>query len=435
MQIRKTKIKDNKKDLVTLPSYESLLNSPKLYFPVTSGRCPVGAPCVEEGDYIKVGQLIGIREGTFFDQQVRSSVSGKVVKSEKKVDQTGKLVECIVIENDCKYEEFNPGFERTDEEIANLTQQEMVDIIRDSGLVGLGGAAFPSYIKLATKEEIKVVVANGAECEPFLIGDYKFMAEFPEQVILGLSYVMQAVNAPEGVIAIKRKNKHLIAKMEETLANYPDLNIRIAKLKDFYPAGWEIQTVKLATGIKVPQGTIMAESGVLNFNTTTLGSLYQAVKYGRPLIERFFTISGDGIQNTSFRVRLGTPVRELIEKAGGYLNPEVPKTLVLGGPMMGVNTTNDDIVITDTTTSLLVFNRPLDVKEDPCILCASCIDGCPVGIDPVLIMKAQRARDKDTLLTLDVNKCIECGLCSYICPSKIPLTEEVKKAKRTVSRW
>ena len=434
MQIRKTKIKDNKKVLIQTPHEESLLNSEKLYFPVTSGRCPIGAPCVEEGDHIKVGQLIGVREGAFFDQQIRSSVSGKVVKSEKKVDQTGKLVNCIVIENDCKYEVYNPGFERSDEEIEKLTQEEVVDIIRDSGLVGLGGAAFPSYIKLGTKEEIKVVVANGAECEPFLISDWKFMYENPSDVINGLKIVMRAVNAPEGVIAVKKKNKHLIAKLEEELLNHSDANIRVAKIKDFYPAGWEIQTVKLATGITVPQGTILAESGVLNFNTTTLGSLYQAVKYGRPLIERYFTISGDGIKNTTFRVRLGTPVRELIEKVGGYLDPEIPKTLVLGGPMMGVNTTNDDIVITDTTTSLLVFNRPIDIVEDPCILCASCIDVCPVGIDPVLIMKAQRARDKDELLKLDVNKCIECGLCSYICPSKIPLTEEIRKAKRTVSR-
>lgn len=434
MQLVKTKIKDNKHKLIELPSYDSLLNSPKLYFPVTSGRCPIGAPCVEVGDHIKVGQLIGVREGAFFDQQVRSSVSGVIVKSEKKVDQTGKLVECIVVENDCKYEEFNEGFERSDEEISKLTRKEMVEIIHESGLVGLGGAAFPSYIKLNTDKPIKVVVANGTECEPFLISDWKFMFEFPDQVILGLSYVMQAVNAEEGVIAVKRKNKALIKKLEETLLNYPHLNIRIAKLRNFYPAGWEIQTVKLATGIKVPQGTIMAESGVLNFNTTTLGSLYQAVKYGRPLIDRFFTISGDGINPTTFRVRLGTPVRELIEKAGGYLNPEIPKSLVLGGPMMGVNTTNDDIVITDTTTSLLVFNKPIDIEEDPCILCASCVEGCPVDIDPVLIMKAQRARDKDALLTMNVNRCIECGLCSYICPSKIPLTEEVKKAKRTVGR-
>lgn len=434
MQIRKTKIKDNKQQLVDLPPQESLLNSPKLYFPVTSGRCPIGAPCVEVGDHIKVGQLIGVREGPFFDQQIRSSVSGTVLPNERKVDQTGKLVDCIVIENDCKYEEFNPGFERSEEEIDALSQKEIVDIIHDSGLVGLGGAAFPSYIKLDTDQEIKVVVANGTECEPFLVSDWKYMYEDPEQVILGLSYVMKAVNAPLGVIAIKRKYRQLGARLEETLAKYPELNIQIARLRDFYPAGWEIQTVHMATGVKIPQGDILANHGVLNFNTTTLGSLYQAVKFGRPLIERYFTISGDGVNNASFRVRLGTPVRELIEKAGGYVDPEVPKRLVLGGPMMGVNTTNDDIVITDTTTSLLVFNQELDILEEPCIMCSSCIDVCPTGLDPVLIMKAQRARDKDALLQLDVNNCIECGLCSYICPSKIPLTEEIRKAKRTVSR-
>ncbi|MGI6787345.1 MAG: RnfABCDGE type electron transport complex subunit C [Acholeplasmataceae bacterium] len=432
MQLVKTKIVDNKKSLVELPT-ETACDSEKLYYPVISGRCPVGRPCVEVGDRVLVGQLIGVRQGSFFDQEVHATVSGTVLKNEKKVDQSGKLVDCMVVENDFKYEEFNKDFERSDEEISKLTHKEFVDIAHDAGLVGLGGAAFPSYIKLNTDEEIKVVVANGAECEPFLISDYKFMDEFPEKVILGLSYVMQAVNAPEGVIAIKKKHKTLIAKLEEKLQEFPHLNIRVAKIRDFYPAGWEIQTVKLATGVNVPVGTIMAKSGVLNFNTTTLGSFYEAVKFGRPLTFRYFTIAGDGIQNMAFRVRLGTPVRKLIEMAGGYLNKEVPKVLVLGGPMMGTNVTNDDIVVTDTTTSLLVFNQK-EVKEDPCIMCASCIEGCPVGLDPVLIMKAQRARDKDTLMTLDVNKCIECGLCSYICPSKIPLTEEIKKAKKTVGR-
>lgn len=432
MQLVKTKIYDNKKNLLKLPTVVCP-DSEKLYFPVTSGRCPIGRPCVEVGDRVLVGQLIGVREGSFFDQEIHSTVSGTVLKNEKKVDQSGKLVDCMVVQNDFKYEEFNNGFERSDEEIKKLTQKELVAIVHDAGLVGLGGAAFPSHVKLDTKEEIKVVVANGVECEPYLVSDYKFMDEFPEKVILGLSYVMQAVNAPEGVIAIKKKHKDLIEKLENKIKERPELNIRVAKVKDFYPAGWEIQTVKLATGVTVPQGTIMAESGVLNFNTTTLGSLYEAVKFGRPLLERIFTIAGDGIENMAFRARLGTPVRELIALAGGYLNPEVPKVLVLGGPMMGTNTTNDDIVITDTTTSLLVFDQ-VEAPEDPCIMCSTCIENCPVGIDPVLIAKAQRARDKDTLLTLDVNKCIECGICSYVCPSKIPLTEEIRKAKRTVSR-
>jgi electron transport complex protein RnfC len=430
MQLVKTKIVDNKTKLIELPT-EAVCEPEKLYYPVTSGRCPVGRPCVEVGERVLVGQLIGVREGSFFDQEVHATVSGVVLKNEKKVDQSGRLVDCMVVQNDFKYEEYDADFERTDEEIKKLTHKDFVSIAHDAGLVGLGGAAFPSYIKLDTTEEIKVVVANGAECEPYLISDYKFMDEYPEKVILGLSYVMQAVNAPEGVIAIKRKHKALILKMEEELKKFPELNIRIAKIKDFYPAGWEILTVKSATGIKVPQGTIMAKSGVLNFNSTTLGSFYEAVKYGRPLLHRFFTIAGDGIKNMTFKIRLGTPVRELIQRAGGYLNPEIPKVLVLGGPMMGTNTTNDDIVITDTTTSLLVFNEEV-VKEDPCIMCSNCIERCPTGLDPVLIMRAQRKRDKEELLTLNVNQCIECGLCSYICPSKIPLTEEIKKAKRTI---
>jgi electron transport complex protein RnfC len=432
MQLVKTKIVDNKKSLVELPT-EILCEPEKLYYPVVSGRCPVGRPCVEVGERVLIGQLIGVREASYFDQEIHATVSGTVLKNEKKVDQTGKLVDCMVIQNDFKYEEYNPGFERSDEEIKKLTRKEFVEIARDAGLVGLGGAAFPSYIKLDTDEEIKVVVANGAECEPFLISDYKFMDEYPEKVILGLSYVMQAVNAPEGVIAIKKKHKTLIAKMEEELKKYPGLNIKVAKIKDFYPAGWEILTVKEATGIKVPQGTILAKSGVLNFNSTTLGSFYEAVKYGVPLLYRYFTIAGDGIKNMSFKVRLGTPVKELIERAGGYLNPEIPKVLVLGGPMMGTNTTNDDIVITDTTTSLLAFNQVV-VKEDPCIMCSTCIERCPTELDPVLIMRAQRKRDKEELQTLDVNKCIECGLCSYVCPSKIDLTDEVRKAKRLVGR-
>ncbi|MCF7931840.1 MAG: RnfABCDGE type electron transport complex subunit C [Acholeplasmataceae bacterium] len=427
--IAKTKhIPDGKTELKQLPITE-YLDAEFLYYPITSQRCPEGETCVINGQFVKIGEVIGTRKGAFFVQNIHATVSGEVMGFEKHVDQSGKPVDCLIVKNDMK-DEIHPSIkERTDEDIDAFEREDIINIIKEAGLVGLGGGAFPSYIKLETKDPIKVVVANGVECEPMLISDYGLMMEKPKEIIQGLIYTMKASGAKKGVIAIKKKYKELYERLMFARGEYCPYDIDVVRVGNHYPQGWEIETIKNAVGITIPQGELLSKYGVINFNVSTLSSIYNAVKKGLPVLERYITLSGDGVKNRTFRARIGTMMTNLIEKAGGYVDPDTEKVLILGGPMMGVNVTRDDIVMTHTTTSLIVQNNVL-TKEEPCIRCASCVYSCPVSIQPVMIMNAYKTRNKDALKALEVNKCIECGLCSYVCPSKIHLTEYMRLGKR-----
>jgi len=427
--IAKTKyIPDGKKELKELPIIH-YLDAEYVYSPVTSARCPEGETCVIGGQFVKVGEVIGTRKGAFFEQPMHATVSGEVVGNEKHIDQSGKVVDCLIVKNDKKYTLHPSIVERSDEEIDQLTKEDFIKIVKDAGLVGLGGSACPTYMKLETNEPIDVVIANGVECEPNLISDYGLMMTDLRPVIEGLIYASKASGAKRGVIAIKKKYSVIEERLNFCLHSFSGYDIKIVKVGNYYPQGWELAMIKNALGITIPQGELLSKYGVLNFNVSTLQSIYNAVKKRLPVLERLFTISGDGIHNKNFRARIGTLVTELISLAGGYKNPEQPKVMILGGPMMGTNIMRDDVVMTHTTTSLIVMNDA-PIKEDACIHCASCVYSCPVQIQPVQIMNAYKVKDKDMLKTLEVNKCIECGLCSYVCPSKIHLTEYMRLGKR-----
>lgn len=427
--IAKTRnIPDGKKELKQLPILH-YSNPDYLYYPVTSARCPEGETCVIGGQFVKMGEVIGTRKGAFFEQPMHATVSGEVVGYEKHVDQTGRPVDCLIIKNDKKYELHEDIVERSDVDIEKLTKADLIQIVKDAGLVGLGGGAFPAYIKLQTEDPIDVVLANGVECEPNLISDYALMMNKPHEVIQGLIYAMKASGAKRGVIAVKKKYKELEERLKFALHEYNDYDIKVQTVGNHYPQGWEIDTVYRALGIKIPQSELLSKYGVLNFNVSTLASIYAAVKKGLPVLERFITMSGEGIDNRSFIARIGTLLTDLIELAGGYKDLEKPKVLILGGPMMGTNVTRDDVVMTHTSTSLIVLNETV-LKEEPCVHCASCVYSCPVNIQPVQIMNAYKTRDKDALKGLEVKKCIECGLCSFVCPSKIHLTEYMRLGKR-----
>jgi len=399
--IAKTKyLPDGKKELKALPILH-YLDAQYVYYPVTSARCPEGETCVRGGQFVKVGEVVGTRKGAFFEQPMHATVSGEVVGYEKHIDQSGKVVDCLIVKNDKKYTLHESIVDRSQVEIERLTKTEFIQIIKDAGLVGLGGSAFPTYIKLETEENINVVIANGVECEPNLISDYGVMMNNPEEVIQGLIYAMK----------------------------FSGHHIEVVKVGNFYPQGWELSMIKNAIGLDIPQGQLLSKFGVLNFNVSTLQSIYAAVKKRLPVLERLFTISGEGIYNSNFRARIGTLVSELVEVAGGYKDVNLPKVMILGGPMMGTNIQRDDVVMTHTTTSLIVLNEHLD-KEEPCIRCASCVYSCPVSIQPVQIMNAYKVKDKEALKMLEVTKCIECGLCSFVCPSKIHLTEYMRLGKR-----
>ncbi len=429
--IAKTKyIPDGKKELKELPILH-YLDADFLFYPVTSARCPEGETCVRGGQFVKIGEVLGTRKGAFFEQPMHSTVSGEVKGYEKRVDQSGKVVDCLIVKNDKKYNLHPSIIDRTDKEIEALTKEDFVEIIKEAGLVGLGGSAFPSYIKLQTKDKINVVIANGVECEPYLIADYSLMMNQPQEVIQGLIYAMKASGAPKGVIAIKKKYTEIRERLNFSLKQFTGYDIEVITVGNHYPQGWELDMINRAVHIKIPQSELLSKYGVLNFNVSTLQSIFNAIKKRLPVLERLFTISGNGVHNSSFRARIGTQIPELIELAGGYKDIEIPKVLILGGPMMGTNVLRDDIVMTHTSTSLIVLNEEILVEE-PCIHCAACVYSCPVSIQPTQIMNAYKVKDKDALKMLEVNKCIECGLCSFVCPSKIHLTDYMRSGKRLV---
>ncbi len=406
-------------------------NPKYLYFPTVDFRCPSGETCVIDGQHVKVGELIGTRDGGFFKQPIYSTVSGKVIGVEKKLHGSGQLVDCLIVENDYKYDLHESCKPRTDEEIEKLSKDELIKIVEDSGLAGLGGSGFPTFVKFKTDNKIEVVLANGVECEPYVISDYQLMLHKTARVVQGLILAMKMVDAPKGIIAVKSKYPELVEAFENELKNFEGYDLQIKTVGCHYPQGWEIDTIKSATGIKVPVGKLTSEYGVIVSNVSSLYGIYRSIKRGMPMTERYFSIAGEGIlEEKSFNVRIGTPVKDLIELCGGYKGDE-PKVLVVGGPMMGINLTDDDFLVSATTTSLIVLNEEVH-HEEPCISCASCVYSCPVDIQPVQIMNAYKQRDKDAIINLEVDKCIECGLCSYTCPSKIHLTEFMRQAKKFI---
>lgn len=405
-----------------------------LYYPTTDLRCPAGESCVIDGQYVKVGELIGTRKGAFFEQPIHSTVSGYVVGTEKKIHSSGQTVDCMIVQNDKKYVLHESCVPRTDEDIEQLSKEDYIKIIKDSGLSGLGGSGFPTYVKLQTKETIHTVVANGVECEPHLISDYKLILDKAKEIVEGLTLSMRALGATKGVIAVKAKYPELAGVLESQFAEFSKFDLEVKKVGNYYPAGWEVETIKSSTGISVPPGELTAKYGVVVFNVATLYGMYRAIRRNIPITERFFSISGDGIKESkNFRVRIGTPVRDLIEMCGGYTENDKPKAVIVGGPMMGNSLQNDDLIVTKTCTSLIVFDENV-VEPEPCIHCASCVYSCPVNIQPVQIMNAYKERDKEAVEALGVNKCIECGLCSFTCPSKIHLTETMRQAKRFIRK-
>ena len=253
-----------------------------------------------------------------------------------------------------------------------------------------------------------------------------------DRIMIGIKYCLQAFGAEKAYICVKQKHDDIIDVLNAVKERYPDLPVEVKPVGNFYPQGWEIAMIKSCLGIDIPSGVLPAKYGIMNFNVATVVGIYKAIKYNLPVVKRHFTLTGDGIKlPQNFRVRVGTPIKELIDLCGGYTDPDVDKVFIMGGPMMGASLVRDDAIVTKTCTSVIILNH-LPQKEEPCVRCASCVYSCPVGLQPVSIMNAYKAGDTDQIKALNVKRCIECGLCSYSCTSKIPVTEFMRKAKRLV---
>ena len=428
MIVKVNHIKDTKNLVGMLPAVR--YTQPKyVYIAMGNARCPNAELYIKEGDHVYYSQVIGIRHAAFFDQPIHATCSGTFVGLEKHFHRSGKMTDFIKIEND-GLDTIDPSLKvRTPEEIAALTKDDMVEILKNCACVGLGGSSFPTYVKFQTDKPIDMVLVNGIECEPYITADHRLMLEYPYRVIEGLKYTMQAFGCKHAKICIKSKYHDIKKLYKQVLKEYEGSGIELCCVGNYYPQGWEVEMIKNATGIRLKPGELPSNRGIINFNVSTMVGIYKAIKYNIAVNKRFITITGDGINYPkNFRVRVGTAVKDLIPLCGGYKDPEKEKVFIIGGPMMGVSVPSDDIIVTKTVTSVIVLNKT-EYKEEPCVRCGSCVLSCPVHLEPVQIMNAVKTLDKPRIKMLNPLRCIECGLCSYTCTSKIPVTDYIRKAK------
>ena len=392
-------------------------NPKRVYVSITNARCKTAEVYVKPGDKVKIGTIIGKRNGGFFEQNMHSTVSGTVLGT---------------VENDFKDEyETGVNVERTDEEVNSFTREDIIECVKQNSVIGLGGSTFPSYVKLESCKEVDTLIINGVECEPYLTTDHRILLEYPNKVMEGIGYLLKATGAKKAYLCFKKKYDDLFQVLTAVRKRHMDLPIEIKKVENFYPQGWEVALIKTVTGKTIPHGELPSNHGVIVFNASTALGIYRAVRLNMPVIERNFTLTGDGINYPSnIRMRIGTPLQDLLEICGGYVDDK-DKVIIMGGPMMGACLLRDDAVCSMSCTSAIILQAK-EYKEEPCIRCASCVYSCPCGLQPVLIMKAYKTKDVDALKKLNVKTCIECGMCGYTCTSKINLTEYMRQAKRLV---
>ncbi len=387
--------------------------------PLLNGNAPC-TPCVKENDLVKVGTLIGERNDHFY-VPLFSSVSGKVVKIEKLMSSALKPVDHVVIENDGKYEVERP-FEPLNYESA--TREQLVEFMKNAGIVGCGGAGFPTYVKYLKPENIDVLIINAVECEPYITADYKLMSENIDLLVLGVKALYKMSCAKACKVAIKVTKKDFIPVLEKAFANVD--GVSVVAVPDVYPMGWERTLVYEIT--KKRYDKLPAEVGCIVSNATTAISFANALANGMPIVNKLLTVAGDGVKkNCNVSVRVGTSAKEIVDALGGYTCEDV--LLIAGGPMMGRTITTDAFVI-GTYNNALTILKNKDLEPLKCLRCGKCSDHCPAGLQPVRINTANKAHDLDTVAALDVMSCIECGMCTYVCPSKINVTEGIRQAKR-----
>lgn len=404
--------------------------SGEMVYPLSQHIGAPAKPLVKVGDEVLVGQKIA-EAGGFISAVVICSVSGKVKKMEPRTMANGSRVMSVVVENDGEYRAVEHFGEHRDPGV--LSKQEIREIVREAGIVGLGGAGFPTNVKLTPKDEnaIDYVIVNGAECEPYLTCDYRMMLDEPERLIGGLKVMLQLFENAKGVIGIENNKPQAIEKMRELVKDEP--RIEVSELRTKYPQGGERSLIYAVTGREINSSMLPADAGCVVDNVNTVMAIYDAVCKNIPVIERVITVTGDAISNPqNFRVRTGMNYNDVLAAAGGFKNE--PKKILSGGPMMGQAMFTTDVPVTKNSSSLTCFSVDEVEKypETPCIRCGRCGEVCPEFLVPVLMMKECMRRNADGYERLNGMECIECGSCSYICPARRPLTQAFKHMKREV---
>ena len=393
----------------------------------------IGAPCnplVSIGQEVKKGEVIGEPAG-FVSSPVHASVSGKVVALAEFPNAMGRMVNSVVIENDFREEWI---MLKDSPDYISLSAEELKEKVKAAGIVGMGGAAFPTAVKLSPPKEKKIdaVLINGAECEPYLTADYRLMLENPKEVIEGLKILMKILDVQKGYIGIENNKPDAVAKMKEAAAG--EAGVEVLALEVKYPQGAEKMLIKAILGREVPPRALPMDVGVVVQNVGTALAIYEAARFGKPLIERVVTVTGEGIgEPKNLLVRIGTKISDLIEECGGF--KEGIGKVISGGPMMGFALSSLDVAVTKGTSGILVLpEADLSHVDEfgPCIRCGRCIDACPMGLTPSMLSILSEKGFYEEAKEYNLFDCFECGSCAYVCPSKRPIVQLVRLAKSMV---
>ena len=385
-------------------------------------------PIVEVGQYVKMGQKIAEAQGAV-SSPLHASVSGTVVAIEPRLHPVqGCDTMSIVIQSDGKnelHESVKPAGE-----LENLTPDEIISLVREKGIVGMGGAGFPAAVKLKASKPIEVVLLNGCECEPILTADHRVLLEYADEVIYGLKAIMKASGAPKGVIAIEDNKPDAVALLQEKTAGIDNIEVVVAKTK--YPQGAEKMLIKRVMGKEVPQGGLPMDVGAIVSNISTAKAIADAIQIGMPLIERVVSVSGERMGKPgNFIIKNGTSVKEIVNYCGGIKGDDI--TVKLGGPMMGFKVENLNVPVIKSTNGIIAIEAT--VKEAvECIKCGRCADVCPMELKPLYYTKYALTENWEGMKTQNVMNCIECGCCEYICSSKIPIVERIKIGKTAIRK-
>lgn len=419
---------DDKKRSSNYIKIEKLPAPKTMIYPVQQH---IGKPAnvlVKVGDQVKIGQLIAEADG-YVSANVHASVSGKVVAIKPHIHPNGNMVNSIIVENDFKEDYIKDFNDKKD--IEKLFPQDIVNVVKDAGIVGMGGATFPTHVKLAPPSKIDTVIINGAECEPYITSDHRLMLEHPKCILTGIKAVMKAVGAENAFIGVESNKPDAIEKLTEIFAE--DERVKVVAVKAKYPQGSEKQMINAVTGRQVPSGGLPSDVGVVVLNIDTIWAIADAINKGLPLIYRIVTLSGDAVsQPKNYMVRIGTPVKDVIEAAGGFL--EEPAKILLGGPMMGNAIYNTEVPVLKGTGAIIALTEREIRTTEPtvCVRCAKCVDACPMHLQPLMLRAYSIKKDYAKLKDFHILDCMECGACAYICPGRQNPVQYIRNAKPKV---